>query len=881
MSDELYPEIRISVLADTERGQQSVAAIQRLVAGARAEVEKFAQAGGLGRLAQDAGILDVANELIDETAATLQSATRRAATLQQAIGAVGAESSQFDRLNGRLQTTQNEIVEAVAYLQQIPLALQDGAAQAELLNKTLAATPSAPTASGGPAPRVTSRRGGGTADTLGAIERPFAQIAGTAGFLGLAQGSAVTQSLRGVSEISGSIEALGRMRETMAVLRETTGSSTVALGGLGVALLALGPAINALKDKTHEVTGPLRDLADSFDRERELLEYRKQISGQTQDQIAAEMRTQEQLVAMYETQIAAAQSTIDQTDAALDRFTGDMPLVSDALTKVFDIAGYDADVLKDKLPDLQKNLETAREKLAALNDPLIQISIAAQQAQEAYFQQLDFEKQRLQLIESGTPEQLANLRTTAEQERTAISDTFADFGDAIQDQVLKAARDAGLEEELQALFRNSAAFGGDIPTQTNAYVELAQVLGVELPESVFSTLNTFNEQIERMDELSELLDFLNSGDIQEAIATRDKQQQQLAALNDTTKEVIKSEESHAAAIHALTAANNAAAEAEAQHAQALLDDAAKTSASIQQLEAARTQQLAHQRQADAEAAVIAGLRSQIEAAQEVEARQVRNDKITALQQDAHTSELTALQKHAAAKAKTQADFDLQQRRREEDLAEDLRQAEEDRDVKAYLRLERQGEKELNRAKEDHDLRSKEQETALREQIREIRQNANERIRVERESGQRRLTQSQLLESKLADIQNDLARQHQLEQRQIEAQGYQERITQLRLHMQQVTQQLLTGLVNPLRGGLGVLVGTNNTLTPLPVGAGNAATGGLRTGAGIAVTVSIGQQNIGRFAQAEDIARVERQNQQLAQTVLTAVQRSRANTGGWY
>ncbi|KAB2859066.1 MAG: hypothetical protein F9K46_11235, partial [Anaerolineae bacterium] len=112
MSDDLNPEIRISVLADTERGQQSVAAIQRLVAGARAEVEKFAQAGGLGRLAKDAGILDVANELIDETAATLHSATRRAETLQQALGARGTESSQFDRLNGRLQTTQSEILDA-------------------------------------------------------------------------------------------------------------------------------------------------------------------------------------------------------------------------------------------------------------------------------------------------------------------------------------------------------------------------------------------------------------------------------------------------------------------------------------------------------------------------------------------------------------------------------------------------------------------------------------------------------------------------------------------------------------------------------------------------------------------------------------------------
>lgn len=874
MSDELNPEIRISVIADTERGQQSVAAIQRLVAGARAEVEKFAQSGGLGLMAKDAGVIEVANELIDETAATLQSATRRAETLQRAISEVGTESSQFDRLNGRLQTTQAEIQEAVEYLKQIPLALEDGAAQAEQLNKTLASTPNTPT--GGTVPRIPRTRGG-TADTVGQFERPLIDIAGAANFFGLGQNNLIAQSLRGVSEVTGSIEAIGRLRESVTDIKPGSLASAAAIGTLGVAIIALGPAVSLLKDKANQVTGPFRDLADSFDRERELLEYRKQISGQTQDQITSEIRTQQQLVTMYETQIAAARSTIDQTDEALTQFTGDIPLVSDALTKVFDIAGYDADALQKKLPDLEKNLATAREKLEALNDPLIQISIAAQEAEAVYLRQLDLEKQRLALIESGTPEQIAGLRTAAEQEREAIYNTFADFGDAIQDQVIAAARNAGLEEELQALFRESTAFGGDIPTQTNAYVQLAQLLGVELPESVFKTVETFNSQIERMNELDQQITFYNSDEINEAIATRDREQQSLQSLNDSTKEIIKTEENRAAIVRALTAAQEEATDAEAKRAQALLDDAAKTSQSIQQLETARAEQLAKQRQADAEAAVIAGLRSQIEVAKEVEAQQVQANKITNLQQEARTSELEALQKHEAAKAKTQADFDLQQKRRQEDIAENLRQAEEDRDVKSYLRIERQGEKELDRAKEDNDLRQKEQDTALREQIREIRKNAEERIRVERDSGQRRLTQSQILERRLADYQNDLARQHQLEQRQIEAQGYQDRITQLRAHIQQVSQELLTGLVMPLRGGLGVLAGSVN---PLPVGAG-AAIGGLRTGgAGVAVTVSIGQQNIGRFAQAEDIARVERQNQRVAQTVLTAIQRSNAQVGVW-
>ncbi|MCQ3933142.1 MAG: hypothetical protein DPW16_22060 [Chloroflexi bacterium] len=882
MSDDLNPEVRISVIADTERGQQSVAAIQRLVAAARAEVEKFAQAGGLGRLAKDAGILDITNDLIDETAATLQSATRRADTLSQAIAAVGTESSQFDRLNDRLQDTQSEIIEAVEYLQQIPLALQDGAAQAELLNKSLQATSETAGVVGstGTTPRGSAPRAISGADRIGQFERPLIGLTGAASFFGLDQSSIAAQSLRGVSEVTGSIEAIGRLRESVTELKPGSLASAAAMGALGVAIVALGPLVSVLRDKANDATGPFRDLADSFDRERELLEYRKQISGQTQEQIAAEIRSQEDLIALYEQQVSKSEAAIAGSKEVGDKLIGDVGIISDALTGALDLAGYDADVLESKLPELQKNLETARQKLEALNSPLIQLAIAADADREVFFQQLDFEQKRRELIENGTKEQLEAGRRALEGANRDIDETLPNFANDVALEIQQAFLDAGytgniFDQKFQEL---GGKDNKSTVEQAQIAAQVAQIYGVEIPTAVQDNLDIINQKLtEQKRNNEELKQVYNDQAVITATSQRTVNEliPTLRDFFDVMFDGQTAEEERQAAIVATTSATEEAAEAETKRAQALLDDAAKTSQSIQQLEAARAQQLEKQRQADAEAAVIAGFRSQIEAAKEAEAVQARNNKVVALQQEAHTSELEALQKHEAAKAKTQADFDLQQRRREEDLAEDLRQAEEDRDVKSYLRIERQGEKELNRAKEDNDLRSKEQETALREQIREIRQNANERIRVERESGQRRLIQSQLLEKQLADYQNNRARQHQNDQRQIEAQGYQERITQLRTHMQQLTQELLNGLVIPLRGGLGVL---GNTITPLPVGAG-AAIGGLRTGgAGIAVTVAIGQQNIGRFAQAEDIARVERQNRQIAQTVVTAVQRSRTNTG---
>jgi hypothetical protein len=843
MSDNPSP-IQIPIVFDLEAQQaaQSLSAVQKLIASTRQEVEAFANRGGLGQLA--AGNLNAAVVQVDDLGATLLASEGKARLLETAIEAVGDASPSLDSLTGRLTEVQKEADAARAGLEAIP---------ATLATSTKSA----------------GRTGAGFADALGAAERPFAQIAGTAGFFGVAQNSAITQSLRGVSEISGSVEALGRMKETVAALKASTGSSTLALGSLGIALLALGPAISLLKDSAKDATGPFRDLADSFDRERELLEYRKQISGQTQEQIVSEIRTQEQLVAMYEGQITAAKTAIDQTDAALDNFTGDIPLVSDAITKVFDIAGFDADALKDKLPELEKNLETARQKLEALNDPLIQISIAAQQAQEAYFQQLDFEKQRLQLIESGTPEQVAQLRDAAEQEREAIYNTFADFGDAIQDQVLTAARGAGLEEELQALFRDSVAFGGDIPTQTNAYLQLAQLLGIELPESLFNTVNTFNEQVDRMNELTEVLNFLDSGDIQDAIATRDKQQQELAALNDSTKALIKSEETHAAAIDALTKANEAAIEAETKRNQQLLDDAAKTSQSLADLETRRAEALQKQREAEAEAAVVASFKAQIEAAKAVEAEQARAVKVSSLRQEAQANEVAAQQKHQQTLARQQAQFDLQQRRRQEDLADDLDEAAADRDVKSFLRIQKDGEKELDRAAEDNELRLREQKESLDDQIREIRRNAEERIRAERDSGQRRLTQSQRLEQALGEYQANAAQQRQLRQRQMEEQAYQERVTALRNHMALITRELLNGVTPLFRGGLGAIGGG---LPSVPAVAGLGIGGNRPGGAGAAIAITIQQQNVGRIATPEDITRA---NQDLANKVVSGVNRALA------
>lgn len=888
MSDNPSP-IQIPIVFDLESQQaaQSLSAVQKLIAATRSEVEAFANRGGLGQLAERSGLIDDAQNQITDLGITLARTAGEAELLNTAITEVGQDSVQFNSLTARLNDVQTEARRAVNELEGIPTALE-GSAQA--------------------ARRAQFQEAVGGISGLGSFEGLFTNTRGLLGSGGSLAGldqdtidslskilelggdltgtiDAIPRALKGFEDMRHAIDALGGVdaakdaldgfknsigQINLESLKANKGAITAVagLGALGIGIAALAYIANESKSELDDYIAAQKGARD---RQLELNNLVSQINS------PEDLRRQQQANALRRQQIQeevrGLEEQIAQNTNTRIRAVADSKLIQAATFDVFDttsigldLLGVNTDNADTRLKELNEELRTVDAAATLLNNTLVAVALAAQEAESIYFKQLDFEKQRLQLIESGTPEQVAQLRDAAEQEREAIYNTFADFGDTIQDQVLTAARGAGLEEELQALFRDSVAFGGDIPTQTNAYVELARLLGIELPESLINTVDTFNEQIDRMDELDEALGFLNSGDIQEAIALRDKQQQQLAALNDSTKEVVKSEETHAAAIDALTASNEAAIEAETKRNQQLLDDAAKTSQELTDLETRRAEALQKQREAEAEAAVVASFKAQIEAAKAVEAEQARAVKVSSLRQEAQANELEAQQKHQATLARQQAQFDLQQRRREEDLADDLDEAAADRDVKSFLRIQKDGEKELDRAAEDNDLRLKEQRESLDDQVREIRRNAEERIRAERDSGQRRLTQSQRLEQALGEYQANAAQQRQLRQRQIEEQAYQERVTALRNHMALITRELLNGVTPLFRGGLGAIGG----LPSVPA----AATGtGIRPGgAGAAIAITIQQQNVGRIPSHDDINRA---NQDLANKVVSGVNRALA------
>lgn len=841
MSDNPSP-IQIPIVFDLESQQaaQSLDAVLKLVAKTRQEVEAFANRGGLGQLAERSGLIDDAQNQITDLGITLARTAGEAELLSTAIAEVGNDSAQLDSLTSRLNDVQTEARQAVNELEQIPTALADSAEATR---------------------RTQYRESVNAISGLGGFEGLFTNTRGLVqsggGLVGLDQKTmdGLSKILELGGDITGTIDAIPRalkgfedLKQSLTALQAAGALSTTSLlasaGALAaVAAAAYGVSV-AYKDSVEKATAPVKSfLEDLEDVDVSAIDTSTITSVEQLERLRQE---QEAYAATLEENVSKTQGFVDAAEES-----------GNVLLRAADAVGYagyeDAvNAAKTETAEYNDQLKAVRENLSLLNSGLIEISLNSKLASEAFLKQLDAEIQRRQLLATGTTEDVDRLRQSAQIEIDALDEGIPDLQRQINEQFARLLGPSATE----------IPFADNFNDQLENTLEFVEKFGSEVPVGLQDLINTYQDAIDRQNKLTE--DIQVYQDLTPQIQARD------AAI-----EVVKNafdfwsvtEEERQTAIEETTKANEAAIEAETKRNQQLLDDAAKTSQSLADLETRRAEALQKQREAEAEAAVVASFKAQIEAAKAVEAEQQRAVKVSSLRQEAQANELEAQQKHQATLARQQAQFDLQQRRREEDLADDLDEVAADRDVKSFLRIQKDGEKELDRAAEDNDLRLREQKESLDDQIREIRRSAEERIRAERDSGQRRLTQSQRLEQALSEYQANAAQQRQLRQRQIEEQAYQERVTALRTHMARITQELLNGVTPAIRGGLGAI----GALPAVPAVANTGA--GLRPGgAGAAIAITIQQQNVGRIPSHDDINRA---NQDLANKVVSGVNRALA------
>lgn len=840
MSDNPSP-IQIPIVFDLESQQaaQSLSAVQKLIAATRSEVEAFANRGGLGQLAERSGLIDDAQNQITDLGITLARTAGEAELLNTAITEVGQDSAQLNSLTARLNEVQSEARDAASQLERIPQALEDSAEATR---------------------RTQYRESVNAISGLGGFEGLFTNTRGLVqsggGLVGLDQKTidGLSKILELGGDITGTIDAIPRalkgfedLKQSLTALQAAGALSTTSLLASAGALAAVGVAVYgislAYKDSVEKATAPVKAfLKDLEDVDVSAIDASTITSVEQLERLRQE---QEVYAKTLEENVNKTQGFVDAAEES-----GNV-LVRTADT--LNLGQYEdaVNAAGDATDQYNEQLAIVRTNLELLTSGLLEVSLAAEAAAAATDE--EFEKKKLQLqIDRGliTPEQSIDMANELALNAAATEATL---------KTQREAYIAALTGQVNAIFPSMTA-------------EIQQILA------------TFSAPADKIAELERIIasagQDLTPGtqalkaELDTLIASLERDAGLVSLLTDPANiakifEAAQAEKERQAAIEQVNEANEVAIETENRRAQQLLDDAAKTSQELQDLEADRAEALQKQRETEAEAAVVASFKAQIEAAKAVEAEQARAVKVSSLRQEAQANELEAQQKHQQTLARQQAQFDLQQRRREEDLADDLDEAAADRDVKSFLRIQKDGEKELDRAAEDNDLRLREQKESLDDQVREIRRNAEERIRAERDSGQRRLTQSQRLEQALGEYQANAAQQRQLRQRQIEEQAYQERVTALRNHMAQITRELLNGVTPLFRGGLGAIGGG---LPSVPAVAGLGIGGNRPGGAGAAIAITIQQQNVGRIATPEDITRA---NQDLANKVVSGVNRALA------
>jgi hypothetical protein len=520
--------------------------------------------------------------------------------------------------------------------------------------------------------------------------------------------------------------------------------------------------------------------------------------------------------------------------------------------KALDLLGVNTDNADARLAELNEELQSVEASTAQLNSQLVAISAQAKEAAANTQAQLSLERQLEQIERTGTTEDLEKLRETADIESDALRDTLRSKTIDLREALLEQARLVipEIDEILQGI--------DDPADRQQALIDAILGEGQQLAPGI----------VELQGVVADL-----EGQIDKTATTIER------SYSPALIAAVQANEAHTKALEDEKKAAEEAADAEkkrAEEIEKLRDDLIKTTESLQDLESDRAAKLAEQAIRDAQAATEAGLRAQIATAKEQEQADERRNKILATQKEAQDKEVDALQKHNAQKALEQAAFDLEQRRRVEDLNTDLDEAAADRDVKSFLRIQADGKKELDRAEEDNEIKQQTEADALNEQLQEIRRSANERIRVEQEAGRQRVTQSQRLEQQLATFQANSTQQNQTRARLIEEQGYQQRLNALRNHMQQITQELVTQAGRGLGAVLRVAAGGSalNVVSAVP-GLPPTAQG---AGGGVSVAITIQQQNVGRVATPQDVEVARNETRNLATAINNALRNTRTNTG---
>lgn len=588
---------------------------------------------------------------------------------------------------------------------------------------------------------------GVSADAVGTFEQPLKGLAGGVGAFG-GTGN-VGSALNLGAEVSGSIEALGRLSSSLGDLRKEGAGAALAMGAVGLGLAALAFVGKQSRD---EATAYIKAQEEAIQRTKELRAELEQLSSAQDIQRAKEtnaLRRQE-----IEQQIADLERERDASRNGRIQAIADSSLVRTAIGDVFgtaddalEIVGITTQEWDDKLADLNEELKTLDASTDQLNSSLAEISVQAKEAAAAIAGEVSLARERNQLLLQGTTDDLDKRRQAVEIDLQATTEALANSRERLKELLIEQVKSVtGMSSgEIAEL-----AQGLPITDQLKALQDVLFQAGVELAPGLDDLAAGIFRLEENTDQFTKQLELYNNPLLQAAIKAREAETKALADNKKALEDAEKAEKERFQALGKATKGYQSAV-AELETFQATLADKTR------------------ERQRDAERELVReDFRLQIAAAKAAEAETARIEKINAARLKANADVQEVERKAQAESLKAARQYQKARLKAENDLRDSLADAALNNDVNAFIAAKKAGDDELNRLDDEH----REQETERQNQARETTQNIirqlREQERAELTQRGQAVTRSMQLEQQLARIEEqwrvqDAQRRFQLEQ----------------------------------------------------------------------------------------------------------------------
>lgn len=501
-------------------------------------------------------------------------------------------------------------------------------------------------------------------DPVGDVDTGVAAFAGAFGQFG---GAGVEQVARGVSDVLAISEAAPRIVASLATVSAGMVATAGVLGAGALAFYALNKAIQAGEKQAVETAETYRRIAEAEKQTREDLQNlglgdAEQQSRDLQASLQADIRSRDAYIQKQVAQIAEIDSN---SDAFLTGLSG----ITTALGGSSGVIGK----TKEEVEKYNKAIQEQEAELRRINEQVLPILRAQEAGATAASSFAGSLERRIQLEKEAAIATETYSSETAQSRVQSLEIELAaqqEYYDA-----LKAETDRAFDD-LEAAVLSGAS-------QEDIAKLQARAEGLQ---------NSLNETYAPLQATIDQIDLFNSKIIPQ-IEAREREIQAIERATALQEQAAQQADRAASGLEKMKNAQQALADFEGQLA---LDELNKRrEASINAVYDGQLKAI------DADIARAKAAEKAQQAQQKLtQLETTRAEKIRSTNQQFYEQELTRLADFRKEEQRINDDFAREQRRRLEDLNDELTEAVADNDVVAFIRAQREGSKELSRAAED-------------------------------------------------------------------------------------------------------------------------------------------------------------------------------------